>query len=151
MLLVAGLTLLGLINLLVFSATNLDALPLTPEQRAQLDQQLAAVAAQPPWTALLGAWERVWAIAFHVALSVVVLQVFRRGSIAWLLLAIAAHTLLNFLGAGLPALLGLQGMTALLIPEGIITVAGLISLWVIRALRDSHLNVEAVDEVKIER
>ena len=38
MLLVGGLVLLGLINLLALSATNVDALPISPEQRAQLPQ-----------------------------------------------------------------------------------------------------------------
>ena len=37
----------------------------------------------------------------------------------------------------LPLLLGLQGTPALLLPEVIVTVAGLASLWVIWALRDS--------------
>lgn len=136
MLLVAGLTLLGLINLLALSASNLDTLPISPEQRTQLQQQLAAVAAQPEWLPLAGAWERLWAISFHVAMSVVVLQVFRRGRMIWLWLAVAAHALLDFLGAGLPTALGLQGNAALLTSEAIVTVAGLISLWAIWALRD---------------
>ena len=136
MLLVAGLTLLGLINLLALSASNLDTLPISPEQRTQLQQQLAAVAAQPEWLPLAGAWERLWAISFHVAMSVVVLQVFRRGRMIWLWLAVAAHALLDFLGAGLPTALGLQGNAALLTSEAIVTIAGLIGLGAIWALRD---------------
>jgi uncharacterized membrane protein YhfC len=136
MLLVAGLTLIGLINLLVLSQTDLATLPLPAEQRAQVEQQLAAVSAQPVWLALAGAWERVWAIAFHVALSVVVLQVFRRARMWWLWLAVAAHTALNLVATGLPIVLGLQGTTTILVSEAIITLAGLLSLWVIWALRD---------------
>ena len=90
---------------------------------------------QPDWLPLVGAWERLWSIMFHVAMSVVVLQVFRRG-MAWLGLAILAHALLDFLAVGLPLLLGLQGASALLLPEVIVTVAGLASLWAIWALRD---------------
>jgi hypothetical protein len=33
-------------------------------------------------------------------------------------------------------LLGLQGMSALLLPEVIVTIAGLVSLWVIWTLRE---------------
>jgi uncharacterized membrane protein YhfC len=132
MLLVGGLTVLGLINLLVLPSV-IGTLP--AEQRATVEQQLAAVAAQPDWLPLLGAWERLWSIAFHVAMSVVVLQVFRRG-LVWLWLAIAAHTLVDFVAVGLPSFLGLQGMAALLAPEAIVTIVGLISLWVIWALRD---------------
>jgi uncharacterized membrane protein YhfC len=136
MLLVAGLTLVGLINLLALSTMNLDTLPVSPEQRAQIQQQLAAVAAQPPWLALLGFYERIWAIALHVGLSVVVLQVFTRGRIIWLWVAIIAHALVDLLGAGLPTLLGLQGTAALLVPEAVVTVAGLLALWAAWRLRD---------------
>jgi uncharacterized membrane protein YhfC len=132
MLLIAGLTLIGLINLLILPSV-IGTIP--PEQRALVEQQLAAVSAQPDWVPLIGVWERLWAIPFHVAMSVVVLQVFRRG-IIWLGLAILAHALLDFLAVGLPPLLGLQGMSALLLPEVIVTIAGLASLWVIWALRE---------------
>ena len=131
-LLVGGLTLIGLINLILLPSM-LGTLP--PDQRAQVEQQLAAVAAQPDWLPLVGAYERLWALAFHVAMSVVVLQVFRRG-IAWLWLAIGAHALLDFLAAGLPLLLGLQGTAALLLPEVIVTLAGLLGLWAIWRLRE---------------
>jgi uncharacterized membrane protein YhfC len=136
MLLVAGLTLIGLINLLVLSQTDLSTLPITPEQRAQVEQQLAGAAALPIWLPLLGAWERLWAIVFHVAQSVLVLQVFRRNSMLWLWIAIVTHTALNLLATSLPILLGLGGTTTLLVPESIITIGGLLGLWVIWALRD---------------
>ena len=136
MLLVAGLTAITVIQVLALSRTDLSTLPLTAEQRALAAQQLAAIAAQPAWAPLAGAWERLWTIPLHVALSVVVLQVFRRGSMRWLWLAILAHALADLLGAGVTPILRLTGMTALLIPEAIITLIGLISLWVIWALRD---------------
>lgn len=143
MLLVGGLVLLGLINLLALSATNVDALPISPEQRAQLLQQIAAVRAQPDWLPLVGAWERVWTIAFHVAMSVVVLQVFRRGSMRWLYLAIAAHALVDFVATGVPVLLGLGGTMALLMPEATVTVVGVLGLWLIWRLRDRPVATES--------
>jgi uncharacterized membrane protein YhfC len=130
--LVGGLTLIGLVNLLILPSV-IGTLP--AEQRALVEQQLAVVRGQPDWLPLLGAWERLWTIVFHTAMSVVVLQVFRRG-IAWLWLAILAHTLLNLVAVGLPLMLGMQGTAALLVPEAIVTIAGLASLWVIWALRD---------------
>jgi uncharacterized membrane protein YhfC len=136
MLFVAGLAALTLINLLAISQMDLSTLPLTAEQRAQTAQQLAAISAQPAWLPLLGAWERLWSVLFHIALSVVVLQVFRRGSIRWLWLAILAHALADLVGAGITPILGLTGLSAALVPEAIVTVIGLISLWVIWALRD---------------
>jgi uncharacterized membrane protein YhfC len=136
MLLVAGLVAVTLIQVLALARTDLSTLPLTAEQRAQAAQQLAAIAAQPSWAPLVGAWERVWTIPLHVALSLVVLQVFVRGSIRWLWLAILAHALVDLLGAGIAPMLQLSGMAALLVPEAIITAVGLLSLWVIWALRD---------------
>jgi uncharacterized membrane protein YhfC len=136
MLLIAGLVTITLIQVLALARTDLSTLPLTDEQRALAAQQLAAIAAQPSWAPLLGAWERMWTIPLHVALSLVVLQVFRRGSIRWLWLAILAHTLADLLGAGTAPILGLTGMTAVLVPEAIVTLIGLLSLWAIWALRD---------------
>ncbi len=139
MVLVAGLTLLGLINLLALSTVDLAALPLTEEQRELTRQQLAAVAAQPDWLPLVGAWERLWTLPVHVALSVMVVQVFRRGQIWWLWLAIATHTLVNLLAAGIAPALELQGTAAILIPEIIVTLAGIAGLWIILTLREGNV------------
>jgi len=137
--LVGGLTLLGLINLLALSSVDLATLPLTDEQRELARQQLAAVAAQPDWLPLAGAWERLWTLPFHVALSVIVVQVFRRGQMRWLWLAIATHTLVNLIAVGIAPVLALQGMAAILIPEVIVMLAGIAGLWVIWRLREGNV------------
>jgi uncharacterized membrane protein YhfC len=136
MLLIAGLVAVTLIQVLALARTDLSTLPLTPEQRALAAQQLAAIAAQPGWAPLLGAWERLWTLPLHVALSLIVLQVFRRGSLRWLWLAILVHALVDLVAAGITPILQLSGMAALLVPEAIVTVVGLLSLWAIWALRD---------------
>jgi len=82
------------------------------------------------------AWERLWTTPLHVALALMVLQVFRRGSMRWLWLAILAHTLVDLLAVGVTPILQLSGMPALLVPEAIVTLVGLLSLWTIWALRD---------------
>lgn len=137
MLLVGGMALLGLVNLVALASMDISALPLDDAQRAQLDAQLGAVQALPAWTPLLGAWERLWAVPFHVGLSVLVLQVFRRGGPGWLLAAILAHALVNFAAVALPLALGLSGLAALLVPEAIITAAGLAAIWLTLRLRDA--------------
>jgi uncharacterized membrane protein YhfC len=48
-----------------------------------------------PFTPLLGATERVFALACHLALSVMVLQVFLRRSRRWLLAAVGGHAALD--------------------------------------------------------
>lgn len=137
MVLVGGLTLLGLINLLALSSVDLATLPLTDEQQELARQQLAAVAAQPDWLPLAGAWERLWTLPFHVALSVIVLQVFRRGQMGWLWLAITLHTLVNLIAVGIAPALALQGTAAILIPEVVVMFAGIAGLWVIWRLREN--------------
>lgn len=137
MVLVGGLTLLGLINLLALSSVDLATLPLTDEQQELARQQLAAVAAQSDWLPLAGAWERLWTLPFHVALSVIVLQVFRRGQMGWLWLAITLHTLVNLIAVGIAPALALQGTAAILIPEVVVMFAGIAGLWVIWRLREN--------------
>lgn len=127
MLLVAGLSVVGLISLLSLSAIGLEAVP--AEQQALVQQQLQEISSLPSWSPLLGAWERLWVIPVHVAFSVLVLNVFRRGSLNWLWLSILAHTLVNFVLIGTPLILGLEGLSAMLLTEGFVTIFGIISLW----------------------
>lgn len=134
MVLVAGLALLTLINLVTLSAIGLDKIPAAA--RPQVAQQLGAIAAQPDWLPLLGAWERLWALPIQVALSVIVLQVFRRGRIRWLWLAVLAHAVVDGVSLGANQLMGPGKISTTLITEGIVTVFGLIAIWVIFALRD---------------
>lgn len=136
MALVGGLLLLNLINVvtvMILLHTNPNLLPVS--QRIAIAHQFATINATPAWAPLLGAWERLWTVPFHIAMSVIVLQVFRRHAIGWLWLAILAHTLLDFITALLPQLLGSNIGTSLLV-EGIVAVAGIIGVWVIWQLRD---------------
>ncbi|HZU02325.1 MAG TPA: YhfC family glutamic-type intramembrane protease [Ktedonobacteraceae bacterium] len=133
MLLVGGLLLLTLVQVIAFSSINLNTL--SASQHALVVQQLNAINAQPTWTTLLQVWERFWAVPFHIAMSVVVLQVFRRNNIGWLWLAILAHALLDFMAAVLPQVLG-SSVSSALIVEGWVASAGIVSLWIIWKLRD---------------
>ncbi|HEX8982128.1 MAG TPA: YhfC family glutamic-type intramembrane protease, partial [Ktedonobacterales bacterium] len=69
--LVAGLSILQLVNVWLLTSTNLGIIPVS--QRATAAKQLAALVAQPSWLPLLGGWERICAIAAHVAFSLIVL------------------------------------------------------------------------------
>ncbi len=140
MVLVAGLSTLGLVNVLLLP-TLLPTLP--AEQRTQATEALATIAAQPAWLPLLGLWERVWAIAFHVSMSVVVLQVFRRKNIAWLWLAVAFHTAFDGVTVFLQQLLPFDARTNALVIEGVIALLGLFFLWLAFALRDRSADIPA--------
>jgi hypothetical protein len=63
-----------------------------------------------------------------ISLALLVLQVFQRGSMRWLWIAILAHTLVDLLADSVTLILQLSGMTALLVPEAIVTVLGALSL-----------------------
>jgi uncharacterized membrane protein YhfC len=98
-------------------------------------QQVNAINAQPAWLPLLSAWERLWTVPFHVALSVVVLQVFRRNNIGWLWLAILAHAALDFTSVAILQRFG-NSITVSIIVELIVAAFGLAGIWVIWKLRD---------------
>ncbi len=133
-LLVGGLSLLTLVNVVVLSSINLSALPAA--QHAQVIQQINAINAEPGWLPILGAWERLWTLPVQVALSVIVPQVFRRRNILWLVLAILAHAVFDFVTVALVQVLGAGRISTNLIVELIVALVGLGAIWVIWALRD---------------
>lgn len=65
-----------------------EALPL-------MQEQATAFFSVPLYQTLLGAAERLFALCIHLSLSLLVMQVFTRGRIYWLLLAIGWHALLD--------------------------------------------------------
>ena len=134
MVLVGGLAALQLTNVWLLSSTNLGIAPAA--QRATAAAQLAAIAAQPGWLPLLAGWERICAITAHVMLSLIVLQVFRRGSLRWLWLAIGLHFLLDGVTVLLPQFVHLGGIGDTLLVEGYVTLFAIGALWAIFALRD---------------
>lgn len=133
--LIGGQMLLSAINIMALSALNLNILPAA--QKSEIIQQLSALNAEPFWIPLLAAWERLWTIPLHIALAVIVLQVFRRQQIAWLFLAILFHALVDFLAVAILQAFGRGIMTTLLV-EGVVCASGLLSLWIIWRLRDQR-------------
>ena len=141
MVLVAGLAILQVVSLLTLTSASVDAMPAA--QHAAVMQQITTLTSGPFWLPLLGAWERLWTLAIQVALSVLVLQVFRRGSMAWLALAIGLHSLVDFVTPTLIPLLGLPSLQTSLLSELTIAVFGLFSLWIVFALRPRASSVRA--------
>ena len=145
MVLVPAMTILQLVGLLSLTSASLDAM--TPAQRAAVLQQIALFTSGPFWLPLLSAWERLWTIAIQVGMSVLVLQVFRRGSLVWLGLATGMHTVVDFLAPTLIPLLGLPRLQTALLAEGAVTVFGLLSLWIVLALRPTRVRAKDVQPV----
>ncbi len=128
-----GLGFYGLMQLVMFQnqPALLTALPV--EQLASVQAQLAQLDASPWYMLLVGALERVFALTFHLAASVLVLQAFLRRHIVWLVAAILWHALLD--AAAVFTLLymtpRLGQETAMLLTEIVIGVLALVSLGII--------------------
>lgn len=65
------------------------------EQMGLVSEQIEAMFGIPWYMALLGAVERAFALCLHLAFSVMVLQVFVRKNILWLVAAIGWHALVD--------------------------------------------------------
>jgi uncharacterized membrane protein YhfC len=131
--LVGGQIVLTLLSIAILSVINVNSLPAA--QRQEAIQQMAAINAQPVWLPLQAIWGRLWSFPLQVALSVMVLQVFRQHQMRWLFLAIMFHALVDFLDSALPQVFG-QNTTSELLVNGMLCVFGLIGLWIIWRLRE---------------
>ncbi|NLG97245.1 MAG: YhfC family intramembrane metalloprotease [Chloroflexi bacterium] len=115
---------------------------LPAEVLAPLSQTVAAAAGSPDYLPLLAAWERLWTVLFHVALSLIVLQVFRRGRFAWIWAAVALHTAGNLFVIGIPMLFTLGTQSSALLSSALILIVGLFAVWIIWRLRKDEDEVE---------
>ena len=125
------------VNILLLTMVDPARLGLNPEQAAQAAAQIGSLLALPWYMTLLGAVERVFALIFHISAAVLVLQVFRRRNLLWLVAAILWHTALN--------------ATALIVvdrggplwAEAALAVLSLVGLGIIYAFRDPPAADEA--------
>ncbi len=117
-----------------------DISSLIPEgQAAILDQQAAVYWSLPWYSTLLGALERAFAIIIQICFTVLVLQVFLRKSLLWLVIAIGWHAIIDALAVYLVR------TTSAYITEAVVGVTAIISLLVILALRQPE---PTLDETK---
>ena len=82
----------------------------------------------------------------QVALSVMVLQVFRQRKRRWFFLAILFHTLIDFLTLALPQAFG-QSTALQLVVNGMLCVFGLLGMWIIWRLREPDDQAGAEEEI----
>jgi len=85
------------VNAVVLAAVSQGQLQgiVPSEQMSVVDNQVSAMLAAPVGLVLLGPLERVFALCAHLALSLLVMQVFVRRQIGWLALAILWHAVLD--------------------------------------------------------
>jgi uncharacterized membrane protein YhfC len=129
--LLAALVFYAFIQMVVLREMDLSTV-VPAEQLDLLSQQVSAYWSTPWYASLLGALERSFAIPTHIALSVIVLQVFIRGKLRWLLLAIGWHAFANAIALYILAIWGAYAS------EAALAVIALIDLWIIFALRTTE-------------
>lgn len=123
---------LGAINTFaLIAAANSEAIlnTLPPEQQQLITDALAQIVDVPAATLLLGAVERLFAVTAHLAMSLLVLQVFLRRNIGWLFLSIAFHTGLNMV-----AVIAASRLSPFA-TEGLIGLFALLAVFIIFRLR----------------
>lgn len=94
------------------------------DQADQIRAQLEAYWAVPWHQSLLGAWERVSAMLFHLGASVFVFKSVREKKIHWLLIALLGHTALDAF-----AVIAVKQMGVVLIEALLFTFALLWAAW----------------------
>ena len=124
--------LLGLnvyIQMVVLRGMDIAAV-VPPERLASVEQLFQTYWNSPWYDSFLSFIERLFTIPVHIALSVIVLQVYTRKQIRWLFLAIIWHTLLNAVGAVYVA--NTYGIYA---AEAVIGLFSVLSIGIILVLR----------------
>jgi uncharacterized membrane protein YhfC len=110
---------------------------LSAEQAEIVQENLTAYWSAPWYTALLGAVERAAALCVHISATVMVLQVFRRRRLYWLLLAILWHATIDGVAVFAGTTWGIY------VTEGIVVALGLVGVGIIFLLRDPAENPES--------
>jgi uncharacterized membrane protein YhfC len=118
-------------------AFQTDPTTLAPDQALLVNQAREACTLTFWWVPLIAMLERLMALAVHISLSVLVLQVFTRGKGYWWWLAVGYHALTNLVailvGDALTGVLSQE--VAILLTEATILPFALFSLWLIWRLR----------------
>ncbi len=126
--LLGSLVLYSYVQVLILQNVGLESI--IPAESIDLaQQQIAQYWAIPWYDSLLGALERAFTIPFHIAASLLVLQVFTRRQLRWLWLAVAWHTVVDGLAVYSMSQWGIY------ITETIIGTLSVISIIIIFALR----------------
>lgn len=123
-------TALTLINMIVYRNVDLSTVPSIPAEQLELaKQQVEAFWSTQPYVALLGFFERVFAICLHVSLSAMVLYGIANKQIIWFWLALLWHAFVDAVAVYVGQSIGI------LQAEGLVAVFAVISIWIVIRLR----------------
>jgi uncharacterized membrane protein YhfC len=139
-LIIGSLVLLTFISMIITRSAPLETLGIPDDMLERAQAQVDAYWSMPWHMPLLGGVERVFALAVQIALTTLVMQVFLRHNLIWLLVAILAHALVDAAAVWTMQ----KGWSALAI-EGLILCFALGGLVIIFSLKNQE-QIEAQDE-----
>ena len=132
---------LTLVNMIAYRSVDLSTVPgIPPEQLEVAKQQVEAFWSAQPFMALLGFFERVFAMCLHVSLSLMVLYGLAKKQAVWFWLAVLWHAFVDAV-----AVYAVQSIGALP-TEGLIAIFAVISVWVVFKMRPRFEQINEVGE-----
>lgn len=132
---------LTLVNMIAYRSVDLSTVPsIPPEQLALAQQQVEAFWSTQPYMALLGFFERVFAMCLHVSLSLMVLYGLAKKQAVWFWLALLWHAFVDAV-----AVYAVQSIDALP-TEGLIAIFAAISVWIIFKMRPKFEQINEISE-----
>lgn len=124
------LTATAFATMIAYRSIDLSTVPSIPADQVELaTQQVAAYWSTPPYLAIMGFVERIFAMCLHVGLSVMVLYAIAYKKPVWFWMALLWHALVDAVAVYMIQKVGVLAV------EGIIAVFALISLWIVFILR----------------
>ncbi|MBI5825255.1 MAG: YhfC family intramembrane metalloprotease [Chloroflexi bacterium] len=140
------ITALTFVNMMAYRYVDLSTVTSIPAGQLELaKQQVAAYWSTPPYLAILGFVERIFAICLHVALSVMVLFGLVSKKPVWFWLAVSWHALVDALAVYLGQKISMLAL------EGIVGVFAVISLGIVIWIKPKFagaVNAEAQSQVE---
>lgn len=137
---------LAFVNMMVYRYVDLSTVPGIPSEQLELArQQVEAYWSTPPYLAILGFAERIFAMGLHVALSVMVLYGLASKKAVWFWLAVSWHALVDALAVYLGQNISMPVL------EGLVGVCAVFSLLIVFWMRPKFAdiaNVEALSQMK---
>ncbi len=132
---------LTLVNMIAYKNIDLSTVPsIPPEQLELAKQQVEAFWSAQPYVALLGFFERIFAMCLHVSLSLMVLYGLAKKQAIWFWLALLWHAFVDAVAVYVGQTVGV------LQTEGLIAIFAVISLWIVFKMRPKFEQVVAVSE-----
>jgi uncharacterized membrane protein YhfC len=120
----------GFFTMVAYRSIDLSTVPSIPADQLELaKQQVAAYWSSPPYLAIMGSVERIFAMCLHVGLSVMVLYAIAYRQPIWFWLALLWHALVDAVAVYVIQKAGILQV------EGIVAILALVTVWIVFVLR----------------